>query len=267
MDIYLSYGVTALGAVLSIFWMVIFSQGKSIPGTEDKPETRIKFGQLELTTNSVLAGLIASLVTAVTPLSLQFVKYPNSTVSPEVTGESRCNSLKGLYKLYTDYVFIEEENIRDTVVTATGSWNNATTWKADTCEDKKDGSYVLKGNDISYHKIELIVNDKYEHVSTTVAKYRSEVLIDKNGSLITRTFQYIEEQEKPVLIKNVVERLKGKEEYIRNKMDDYEKIRDKRLADLRTKRCYPALFKNEATTMLAFACFQYTRAMERERAH
>jgi hypothetical protein len=50
-------------------------------------------------------------------------------------------------------------------------------------------------------------------------------------------------------------------------MDDYEKIRDKRLADLRIKRCYPSLFENEATTLLAFACFQYTRAMERERVH
>lgn len=171
-------------------------------------------------------------------------------------GESTCNSLKGLYKLYTDYEFINTGDIEVTV--RSGNWN------AYTCARGEEGAYVLEGKDTSQHDIELLLDGKYEHVGTTVTKYSSEIFIDKNGQLIRRTLHYPDEQ-RPELVKHDLEKigLIGREDYINRKIDEYVKIRTRKLLLLKTKFCHPALLNNNGMTLLAFLCEGYTRAMIR----
>jgi hypothetical protein len=172
-------------------------------------------------------------------------------------GESTCNSLKGLYKLYTDYEFINTGDIKVTV--------RSGTWNANTCTKGEEGTYILEGKDTSQHDVELLFNGKYEHVGTTVTRYSSEIFIDKNGQLIRRTLHYPDEQPRPELIKHDMEKigLKGKEDYINRKIDEYVKIRTRKLLILKTKFCHPALLNNNGMTLLAFLCEGYTRAMIR----
>ena len=172
-------------------------------------------------------------------------------------GESMCSSLKGLYKLYTDYEFINTGDIKVTV--------RSGTWNANTCTKGEEGAYVLEGNDTSQHDIELLFNGKYEHVAITVTKYSSEIFIDENGQLIRRTLHYPDEQPRPELVKYDLRKmgLKDKEEYINRKMDEYVKIRTRKLQLLKTKFCHPALLNNNGMTLLAFLCEGYTRAMIR----
>lgn len=172
-------------------------------------------------------------------------------------GESMCNSLKGRYKLYTDYEFINTGDIKVTV--------RSGTWNADTCTKGEEDAYVLEGNDTSQHDIELLFNGKYEHVATTVTKYSSEIFIDKNGQLIRRTLHYPDDQPKPESLRQDLEKigLKVKEDYINRKMDEYVKIRTRKLQLLKTKFCHPALLNNNGMTLLAFLCEGYTRAMIR----
>ncbi len=138
--------------------MLFISLGKSVAGADDKSNA-IKYKNLEIRTNSVVVILVASLVTAVLPLLLQFytlinlpptppndatakvtphgVVPPNETLEGAVSAEARCKSLKGLYRLYGDYDFVRTGNIKATV--------RSSTWDANTCKEGKDGSYVLRG--------------------------------------------------------------------------------------------------------------------------
>lgn len=248
--------------------MLFIFLGKSIAGTDDKPQT-IKFNNLEFKANSVVGILTASLLTAVLPLILQFyiaVNYPplsakvdqKDTVSLEVvSGESRCISLKGPYKLFAEYEFVKLGNIKATVRNGT--------WDATTCNAGQDGFYILRGKDTSHHEIEVMIDGRWEHVATTITNYNSDVLIDKQGKLIKRTFQYVDGPARPKLFENVLEnRGLGKyEDYINRKIDEYVKERDSKISVLKTKSCYPALFDNDGFTLLAFLCQDYTRAMGR----
>ena len=258
MNINVIYSVTALGILLSLCSMLFIFPGKSIAGTDNRPQT-IRYGNLELKTNSVLGVLTASLVTAVLPLVLQFILVrggDNPLPFGSVTAEMTCNALKGKYKLYTKYDFIKVADIKATVRNGT--------WDAATCEKgTEEGSFVLKGFDTSTHEIEIIINNRFEHVATQVTNYSSEVFIDRQGNLIRRTLHYPDQLPRvgPTQISLGERGLIDKEDYIKKKLDHYVKIRDRTHAGLKTKICIPAIAQNNGLTLLSFLCHDYTRAM------
>ena len=208
MNPYILYSVTALGVLLSLFWMLFIFLGKSIAGTDDKPQI-IKYGKLEVTTNSVIGVLTASLLTAVLPLCLQFYLIlmgllppiaPEGISNDLMSSKLKCESLIGNYMLFTPYEFLNKGDMKATVRWAV--------WNAHTCEKgESDGSYSLKGSDTTEHQIEFIINGRYEHVATTRTSYSSDVLIGKNGELISRTVHYPEVHPRPTLKREDLEKL------------------------------------------------------------
>lgn len=132
----LSYGVTVLGFLLCIFFMVLIVLGKKSVGEPGSPQV-IKFKDLEFKTNSALMLLVVSVVVAALPLLLQHYRPipscpPVSVVPPEkhdlfITGyvqKSDGTFLEGakvsLYKITPDG---GQENIRERVAESDGSFD------------------------------------------------------------------------------------------------------------------------------------------------
>jgi hypothetical protein len=91
--------------------------------------------------------------------------------------------------------------------------------------------------------------------------YSSKVHIDKNGTLIRRTFKY-PDQRPELKLENLDKiGLKDNEEYINDKLNEYKGVFDKKHAAIKTKNCYPAIARPNSMTLLAFLCHDYTRAM------
>ncbi|MDQ3186745.1 MAG: hypothetical protein M3Q16_09905 [Pseudomonadota bacterium] len=156
------------------------------------------------------------------PLPFQFYGEINRGPQSEIAGESIFKALEGSYDLYMDYVFISQGDIK--VTTRDGKW------EANSCVKGRDkGSYVLRGADSSTHEVEVIINDKYEHVATTVTNYSSEVVIDRNGQPMRRTVHYQGRQPdpEPIPIDFGRERLKDKEDYISKKIAEYKNFETK----------------------------------------
>lgn len=283
-----AYTVTALGVVLSLGSMLFIFKGRPIAGTGTEPQS-ITLGGIIIKTNSVTALLIFSLVTAALPLSLEFWltlnlcsrsqsdqqnpslrRTANGSTRPlnrtpsalpltsKTIAEEKCESLLGKYKLYQNYEFINESGIRAT--TRTG------TWVANSCENREDGAYVLKGDDSSTHHIEVIVNNEFEHIATTTTKYNSEVVIGKSGQLLNRTVHYDGDKPNPKMDAMDLERrgLQRYEVFIRSKLSEYVELRDQRHEFLKTKACLPALSNNNGFALLAFVCHDYTRVMKKQ---
>jgi len=72
----LSYAITFLGFVLSIFSMVFMLRGRPMAG--DRGSQVIKYKGLELRTNALLMLLIVSVVVAVLPLGLNYYLSPSA---------------------------------------------------------------------------------------------------------------------------------------------------------------------------------------------
>ena len=99
-------------------------------------------------------------------------------------GESICHSLIGTYGLHQNYVFTEGLDTRSIAKNAT--------WNANGCEYKAGNeSFILKGEDVTYFDIEVIINNKYERIATATYSYQSDVSISKDGKLLGRTFEIV----------------------------------------------------------------------------
>ena len=153
MNDYIVYSVTALGILLSLFWMFFIFRGKSIAGTDNKPQT-IRYRSLEVRTNSVLGVLTASLLTAVLPLILQFYLVLNgiSAVPRPEFAKATCLSLRGDYKLRFSYVFAEKGEMR--LIARSGKL------RADTCEPAEAGEFILRSGDTTQFEVEFLVNSR-----------------------------------------------------------------------------------------------------------
>lgn len=262
MNIYILYSVTALGILLSLFSMLFIFRGKPIAGTGTGPQS-IVWGNLKIQTNSVMTLLILSLVTAMSPLGLEFYLILRNCIAGETLGygtisERKCESLKGEYKLSQYYEFINASGIKATARDAS--------WIANTCKQLEKGYVILKGVDTTTYHLVVIVRNKFEDVGVTTTKYSSNLLMDRDGKLISRTVYYENEKPEP---KFTPLSLEGKgftdEErlFIENKLKEYGDLHDHRHAFLRTKTCSPALSENNGSTLLAFVCYDYTRAMQK----
>lgn len=260
MNIYILYSVTALGiflSLLSIFF--IFFLGKSIPGSDNKQQI-IKLGWLEVKTNSAMGVLSASLITAVLPLCLQTYLISIDKLQPlDISVYEQCELLKGDYHLHFNYIFSEKDGMR---LVARGE-----TWGAITCEPNVDKTIVaLKGEDTTDFDIEIFDNGNYQLVATGTFNYPSEVLIGKNGKLISRTFDVARDSAKITKHFPMWKKLQElgsitNDKYIEAKIDEALKIRaDKHIAMV-TNYCTPTYGEYGGRDTLAFICQDYARIM------
>lgn len=260
MNLYILYSVTALGIVLSLFSMLFIFLGKSIAGTGTGRQIIKLFG-VEIQTNSVMTLLIVSLFTAGFPLGLEFYLILKGCIDEDslmfgTISERKCESLKGKYELSQNYEFINTAGIKATAKEAT--------WTANTCIKGEKGSFVLRGSDETTYHLVVIVRNNFEDVGKTTTKYNSDVLIDKNGQLISRTVYYETKEPSSDFDQiNIEDRGFNEEEkaFIAKKLGEYDGLHKERHRILRTKTCSPALSENNGGSLLAFVCYDYTRAM------
>ncbi len=252
-----AYSVTALGFLLSLFWMLFMFRGKSISGADDRPQT-IKYGKLELSTNTITGVLTASLVTAVLPLCLLFYLILSGILKPgpPASGEKQCHALLGKYRLHQKYVFTAEANTR--------SIANHGAWKAIGCEyNEEQETYILKGEDDTDFDVEVIIGGKYERIATARYVYSSEVTISREGKLLGRSFEAVLKPED--VIRYYKDRdgnkLNISESFIDEKVARVIELRNEKHRDSRTTPCVPALGELGGRVMVAFLCQGYTRAM------
>lgn len=262
MNPYILYSVTALGFLLSLLSMLFIFKGKPIAGAGT--EQYIEWGTFKIRMNSVTTLFIVSLVAATLPLGLEFylVKQRcciiDDSLQKGTVSERKCESLKGEYKLSQYYEFINTGGIKATA--RNGSWIT------DTCKSLEDGSVVLKGIDRTTYHLVVIVRNKFEDVGITTTNYRSNVLIDRQGKLVSRTVYYENEKPDP---KFTPLSLEGRgftaeeKSYIQQRLKEYDELHDQRHDFLKTKTCSPALSENNGSTLLAFVCYDYTRAMQK----
>lgn len=280
MNVYILYSVTALGVLLSLFSILFILLGKSVVGTERSSQT-LKLGGIEARTNSVMALLIVSVVTAVLPLCLEFYLILTGVISvvrqsPEATPISEvipmpgiitpalnttisgriCEALKGKYRLHSDYVFSEGAGTRLTAKRAS--------WNAKDCEPSKEaGNFVLKGEESTDYDIEVFIKDKNERAATGTYTYSSEVLIGASGRLISRVFEIAKDP--PGLERYHIDLKKN--DLIKDQSDIDKKIktaleiRDKKYEGVTARYCTPALSTTAGRTVFVFICEGYTRVM------
>jgi hypothetical protein len=150
MNDYIAYIVTGFGFLLATFAMIFIFIGKSVSNNDNKQQL-IKLYGIEARTNSIIAILFLSLITATLPMILQFIGVHTKSNSDPLVSEKTCNTLKGKYRLYTDYDFINTRDMKATIRNGT--------WIADKCEKLDDGTFILEGSDTSHHEIELIIKE------------------------------------------------------------------------------------------------------------
>ena len=263
MNPYILYSVTALGFLLSLSSMLFIFKGKPIVGKGTERQSLV-WGNFKIETNSVTALFIVSLVTATLPLGLEFYLIQqrcciiDNSFKEGTASERKCESLKGEYKLSQYYEFINAGGIKATA--RDGSWI------ANTCKPLENGTVVLKGIDTTTYHLVVIVRNKFEDVGVTTTNYRSNVLIDRDGKLISRTVYYENDKPDPKFTPLSLEGRGFTDEeksFIQNRLTEYDGLHDQRHAFLKTKTCSPALSENNGSIMLAFVCYDYTRAMQR----
>ena len=176
--------------------------------------------------------------------------------SSTTVSQVKCNALAGDYKLYMDYLYIQEDDIRATA--KNGSW------KASICEKFNDnGEFVLKGEDSTEQQVEIKINQIYQPIAIVETKYQSIITIDNNGSLLKRTIT------NPTKISPRIIRIDGgkflkHENFIRDKLLEYEALIEKKHSDPKTTFCYPALAKAEGRTFIAAICADYARILVKD---
>ena len=86
------------------------------------------------------------------------------------------------HTLHQNYIFVETEPKRMPVTTNE-------TWNAIECvPNKRNGDFILKGEDETDFDIEAIIEGRYEQIATVKYTYGSEVHIRKDGILVGRSF-------------------------------------------------------------------------------
>ncbi|MEO8787157.1 MAG: toll/interleukin-1 receptor domain-containing protein, partial [Chitinophagaceae bacterium] len=126
--------------------------------------------------------------TALTDTEEAFIKVEENLqfLQGKFDGEKLCHSLIGKFTLHQNYIFVEthEKDARSTATRAT--------WNAQGCvPNKRNGDFVLKGEEDTDFDIEAIIDGKYERIATARYLYGSEVNIRKDGTLVGRSFDAV----------------------------------------------------------------------------
>lgn len=193
-----------------------------------------------------------------------------SVVYTATPSESTCKSLLGNYHfpLGYEYVYIDKQEKGIRATSYDGSWNAP---EEDNCKrGEQEGTFIFKGDDTTVHKIEIKLNNKYEHIANATNKHASEITIGKDGRLGKRELFF------PVDGKPEIERIgldrkiwRTHEEYFKAKLDEYETVlRTKYREAHKRKRCTATLGKDENNRdVIASICPGdpgYIRVMEKK---
>ena len=185
-------------------------------------------------------------------------KLPSNT---PVISKATCESLLGNYQLLGSYVYLEEHDIRATSVDGS--------WKAHSCKSAgKEGSYVLEGEDTTVHRIEIKIQNTYEHVANAINKGSSKITIGKDGRLADRRLLFPVDGKPETTGRELNGKIwRDNTNYIRIKLEEYaDLIREKHRLAQRTMRCTSTLGKNEnGQDVIASICPGYIRVMEKDR--
>ena len=179
-------------------------------------------------------------------------------------GEKLCQSLLGNYTLHQNYIFVETDE-KDARSTATHA-----AWKATDCiPNKRNGDFILKGEEDTEFDIEAIIDGKYEQIATARYIYRSEVHIRKDGTLLGRSFDAALD---PKTLKKFYKDGRGNsfnkpESFIDQKIDEIVELRNKKHRIIKTSPCIPTLGETGGKITVAFVCQGYTRTMVKDREH
>ena len=177
-------------------------------------------------------------------------------------GERLCHSLLGNYTLHQNYVFIETAG-KDARSTATNA-----TWKATDCiPNKRNGDFILKGEDNTEFDIEAIIDGKYERIAAAKYNYGSEVHIRKDGTLLGRSFEAALDAEtlKPFYKDAHGNSFNKPESFIDKKIKEIVKLRNEKHRVIKTSPCIPMTGETGGKIAIAFVCQGYTRTMVKDR--
>jgi hypothetical protein len=177
-------------------------------------------------------------------------------------GERLCHSLLGKYTLHQNYIFVET-NEKDARSTATHA-----TWNAIECvPNKRNGDFILKGEDETDFDIEAIIEGRYEQIATVKYTYGSEVHIRKDGILVGRSFDTtIDAKSITPFNKNALGNSFNKpESFINDKIKEMVKLRNDKHRKIKTSPCIPILGETGGKSAIAFVCPGYTRTMVKDR--
>jgi hypothetical protein len=182
--------------------------------------------------------------------------------SDETYGERLCHSLLGKYTLHQNYIFVET-NEKDARSTATYA-----TWNAIECvPNKRNGDFILKGEDETDFDIEAIIEGRYEQIATVKYTYGSEVHIRKDGILVGRSFDAtLDAKSIAPFNKNARGNNFNKpKSFIDDKIKEMVRLRNDKHRKIKTSPCIPMLGETGGKTAIAFVCPGYTRTMVKDR--
>ena len=177
-------------------------------------------------------------------------------------GEKLCRSLIGKYTLHQDYVFVEtlEKDARSTAINAT--------WKAMGCvPNKRNGDFILEGEDETVFDIQAIINGKYERIGTAKYIYGSEVHIKKDGTLLGRSFEAALDAKdlKPFYKDSRGNGFNESKSFIDKKIEEIVRLRNEKHRIIKTSPCIPMLGETGGKIAIAFVCGGYTRTMVKDK--
>ena len=177
-------------------------------------------------------------------------------------GEKLCRFLLGKYTLHQDYVFVETLG-KDARSTAIGA-----NWKATGCRpNKRNGDFILEGEEDTDFDIQAIIDGKYEQIATAKYIYGSEVHIRKDGTLLGRSFEAALKAEdlKPFYKDANGNSFNKPKSFIDKKIEDIIKLRNEKHRVIKTSPCIPMLGESGGKIALAFVCVGYTRTMVKDK--
>ena len=177
-------------------------------------------------------------------------------------GEKLCHSLIGKYTLHQNYIFVEthEKDARSTATNAI--------WNAIACiPNKRNGDFILKGEDETDFNIEAIFDGKYEQIATVKYTYGSEVHIRKDGTLVGRSFEAALDAK---TIKKFYKDERGNSfnkpmSFIDKKIEEIIDLRNKKHRNIKTSPCIPMTGETGGKIAISFVCPGYTRTMVRDK--
>lgn len=177
-------------------------------------------------------------------------------------GEKLCRSLIGKYTLHQDCVFVETvgKDARSTAINAT--------WKAKDCApNKRNGDFILEGEDETDFDIQAIINGKYERIGTAKYIYSSEVHIKKDGTLLGRSIEAALDTKdlKPLYKDPRGNGFNESKSFIDKKIEDIVRLRNEKHRIMKTNPCIPMLGETGGKIAIAFVCSGYTRTMVKDK--
>ena len=177
-------------------------------------------------------------------------------------GERLCHSLLGNYTLHQNYIFVEthEKDARSTATNAT--------WKAIGCiPNKRNGDFILKGEEDTDFDIEAVIDGRYGRIATAKYLYGSEVHIRKDGTLVGRSFDAALDAKtiKKFYKDGRRNSFNRSESFLDKKIDEIVELRNEKHRKIKTSPCIPMVGETGGKIAIAFVCQGYTRTMVKDR--